>query len=103
EDGIRDATVTGVQTCALPIFIVARPSPHGSPGGALRGLLLGVSPLATASRSMPVAPPPGVLLDPAQPACITSSTGSSRSRPTVKIGRASCRERGEREEMIGGE
>src|SRR5207245_8091137 len=22
EDGIRDATVTGVQTCALPIFVV---------------------------------------------------------------------------------
>src|SRR2546430_7334593 len=27
EDGIRDLTVTGVQTCALPIYIV-RPSPH---------------------------------------------------------------------------
>src|SRR5207245_3105085 len=24
EDGIRDATVTGVQTCALPILILAR-------------------------------------------------------------------------------
>src|SRR5207245_5203444 len=24
EDGIRDATVTGVQTCALPIFLVTR-------------------------------------------------------------------------------
>src|SRR5438128_6584108 len=23
EDGIRDATVTGVQTCALPIFAIA--------------------------------------------------------------------------------
>src|SRR5207245_7508475 len=30
EDGIRDATVTGVQTCALPIYLVAnytRPQP----------------------------------------------------------------------------
>src|SRR2546430_4348424 len=26
EDGIRDLTVTGVQTCALPIFLVAGPS-----------------------------------------------------------------------------
>src|SRR5207245_7197177 len=26
EDGIRDATVTGVQTCALPIFQTIRPS-----------------------------------------------------------------------------
>src|SRR5207245_4785825 len=25
EDGIRDATVTGVQTCALPIFLGDRP------------------------------------------------------------------------------
>src|SRR2546422_6096310 len=24
EDGIRDVAVTGVQTCALPIFLVAR-------------------------------------------------------------------------------
>src|SRR5207248_3732680 len=27
EDGIRDRTVTGVQTCALPIFIGIRPVP----------------------------------------------------------------------------
>src|SRR5207245_6930419 len=27
EDGIRDATVTGVQTCALPILIAGRRSP----------------------------------------------------------------------------
>src|SRR5256886_4213823 len=26
EDGIRDLTVTGVQTCALPIFLHANPS-----------------------------------------------------------------------------
>src|SRR6266481_3797991 len=26
EDGIRDGTVTGVQTCALPIMLVATPS-----------------------------------------------------------------------------
>src|SRR6266568_505761 len=26
EDGIRDGTVTGVQTCALPIFILGRGS-----------------------------------------------------------------------------
>src|SRR2546430_7693546 len=25
EDGIRDLTVTGVQTCALPIFLRAKP------------------------------------------------------------------------------
>src|SRR2546427_5307163 len=26
EDGIRDLTVTGVQTCALPIFIICSPN-----------------------------------------------------------------------------
>src|SRR5689334_24145917 len=33
EDGIRDGTVTGVQTCALPISPSPRPSPglHGAP------------------------------------------------------------------------
>src|SRR5206468_7748253 len=28
EDGIRDLIVTGVQTCALPIFRVGRPAPR---------------------------------------------------------------------------
>src|SRR5207245_8734250 len=28
EDGIRDATVTGVQTCALPIFVLKPLVPH---------------------------------------------------------------------------
>src|SRR5690606_39742432 len=31
EDGIRDFHVTGVQTCALPIYAPARPTP--GPGG----------------------------------------------------------------------
>src|SRR5229473_5247748 len=29
EDGIRDKLVTGVQTCALPIFLHAHPTPPG--------------------------------------------------------------------------
>src|SRR5256886_16045791 len=33
EDGIRDLTVTGVQTCALPILLAAR-GEHGSRPGA---------------------------------------------------------------------
>src|SRR6266542_2490671 len=32
EDGIRDATVTGVQTCALPISRVRRPDTEALPG-----------------------------------------------------------------------
>src|SRR5688572_32404526 len=45
EDGIRDLTVTGVQTCALPIFPCRRPlrlrglrgfPGHAAPGGRKR-------------------------------------------------------------------
>src|SRR5205085_6898606 len=37
EDGIRDLTVTGVQTCALPIYGRGRPEGHGHPGGRRLG------------------------------------------------------------------
>src|SRR6266852_6487731 len=33
EDGIRDATVTGVQTCALPICLVSPVAFSRTPGG----------------------------------------------------------------------
>src|SRR5207245_8795131 len=36
EDGIRDATVTGVQTCALPIFRGARRAARGAAGRAVK-------------------------------------------------------------------
>src|ERR1017187_7037377 len=32
EDGIRDTSVTGVQTCALPISLHVSPAPLPSPG-----------------------------------------------------------------------
>src|SRR5699024_12086209 len=44
EDGIRDRNVTGVQTCALPIY-----SPGGSSGGASALVASGVVPIAGAS------------------------------------------------------
>src|SRR5258708_8696188 len=37
EDGIRDDLVTGVQTCALPIYLV--PPPKGSPDDPLKALI----------------------------------------------------------------
>src|SRR5437762_6555459 len=47
EDGIRDTSVTGVQTCALPIFVgVAVPAP----GGDLLGQLFGPEPGAVSLR-----------------------------------------------------
>src|SRR5687768_18284841 len=33
EDGIRDVAVTGVQTCALPIFAMPRPAARPPPAG----------------------------------------------------------------------
>src|SRR3989337_2799930 len=37
EDGIRDATVTGVQTCALPILTPARSMPTSVPPACWTG------------------------------------------------------------------
>src|SRR4051794_41984594 len=67
EDGIRDGRVTGVQTCALPI----------SPSSARPG--------STRSATSPSTPGP-------RPSPTNRRTGGGRSG---KIGRASCRERGE--------
>src|SRR5688572_32133641 len=80
EDGIRDLTVTGVQTCALPICLPARVSwrvaarnPHCCPGGGIpRGPRSSRKPL----RGRDPAALPGA----ARPVC-------------AQIGRASCRER----------
>src|SRR5207248_8895934 len=49
EDGIRDRTVTGVQTCALPICGFGRRRPYIAIGGLL---LLMSTPLLVDSSSM---------------------------------------------------
>src|SRR2546430_2982015 len=41
EDGIRDLTVTGVQTCALPISLAASDSVHAATDPASAFLALG--------------------------------------------------------------
>src|SRR5699024_11236731 len=66
EDGIRARNVTGVQTCALPIF-----------GIALAGTL-------------PIDLTAGTML---QPAGILLLAGLAGSALSLQIGRASCRER----------
>src|SRR2546430_5500922 len=79
EDGIRDLTVTGVQTCALPIYrhrktvielavVAARRDLRGSP----------------AQHSAAAA---AVVL-------VRADAGPSRRARRLEIGRASCRERG---------
>src|SRR2546430_9118347 len=80
EDGIRDLTVTGVQTCALPISVSSRPC------GSLRvvnGLMITVGSVGPMKPS----------------SWYTGSANASRfvtlaPRQTgAEIGRASCRER----------
>src|SRR5207248_7526782 len=83
EDGIRDRTVTGVQTCALPIwFRVER-----------------LSVLSTTLRRSTRNPRPAGPCAGAAASAALQSASRSRTRPSVrwavKIGRASCRERGE--------
>src|SRR5205085_5833630 len=71
EDGIRDLTVTGVQTCALPISRPDRPAGGGAGRTRRRSPRRG-SPLprSVPCRSVPLP-----------------------ARPMGEIGRASCRER----------
>src|SRR5690606_41123214 len=82
EDGIRDFHVTGVQTCALPIFVPNQPSP-GTP--------------ATAGweRSRPRKDKTGT----AQRCRARHGSRPNVDQMTVaetpEIGRASCRGRGE--------
>src|SRR2546430_5888909 len=89
EDGIRDLTLTGVQTCALPIsFSVTRvdasqmPVPAEDPLRALQGKI----PANIVSYSGRPGAQPSVLLR--GPTSI-----NAQGRGQDQIGRASCRER----------
>src|SRR5690606_40856085 len=89
EDGIRDFHVTGVQTCALPIF------PHLAMGARADG----------SGATSTIRPPVRIESVAAQPAATAwrAATGevmvavpwrtASRNSATMQIGRASCRER----------
>src|SRR5207249_9704053 len=92
EDGIRDRNVTGVQTCALPIFPVEVPhcyrcrvTPHAEVGGAPEGA--GAVPQQDGYAVGGVVAQSQVLL--AVPVEVPHLHGSGVS---AQIGRASCRE-----------
>src|SRR5687768_18183291 len=80
EDGIRDVAVTGVQTCALPIYHSSRIIDSGS---ACRGCTATGGPDTVASPGQTASRLPATNTDRAS---VARSTG-------WKIGRASCRER----------
>src|SRR5207245_7662155 len=97
EDGIRDATVTGVQTCALPISIPFE-AELASILATHRGWFVERFGEPTPDHYIfPWGKP--LPSDPLRHA--TDITWGWDQLRKDKIGRASCRERGEREEMEG--
>src|SRR5256885_5452154 len=50
EAGIRDYKVTGVQTCALPIYGVSAPADHIIPRGPMEGICAGADQCREAVR-----------------------------------------------------
>src|SRR2546425_3792478 len=79
EDGIRDKLVTGVQTCALPIWVRPTVRPSGR-HATLR------------TASVTLCPPKPNELDSATSTCRLTAWFGAESR-SQEIGRASCRER----------
>src|SRR2546427_3337946 len=82
EDGIRDLTVTGVQTCALPISRRCPPCGSSCPGaGPIR-------PPADPARPPPAPPAPAPPAPPARARC-----GAPRPPPAARGNRRRSRHR----------
>src|SRR2546429_3483843 len=81
EDGIRDVAVTGVQTCALPIYgvVVRLDSKENAKTGHAPLLDITLAGTEAATKG------------PTGPTGATGATGTAGA--TGEIGRASCRER----------
>src|SRR5689334_24364597 len=88
EDCIRVGTVTGVQTCALPILVSLRLPPHGVVGldAAVTSTGDGVYDLAALRPLLPLPHVASETLD-------TTGRWCREGAPQRQIGRASCRER----------
>src|SRR5436190_16198182 len=93
EDGIRDHCVTGVQTCALPIFAL-----HAAPASLELAAVAGG---ASVPRDLVVtnvgAAPGAFTATPSQPWLVVTGSlvaPSTLQVSALEIGRASCRERG---------
>src|SRR2546429_2425882 len=89
EDGIRDVAVTGVQTCALPIF-------YNGLGGGRRWGFGGFGDATTTVETYTVGTLVVDLFDAKTEKLIWRSSSSdtlSDKADKNKIGRASCRER----------
>src|SRR5207237_5604117 len=88
EDGIRESSVTGVQTCALPIYIAQAQEDEDREHQKAKATWTFTPSSSWRSRSS------------SSCACAMSSdsapetSGRPMIAPRAKIGRASCRERG---------
>src|SRR5690606_40893570 len=96
EDGIRDFHVTGVQTCALPIFEAADQSTDApAPAGKLLAHERQRPLLARVRRMRRGAPERSFAIR-------RSRSASAEAMSASQIGRASCRERMETLVVDGG-
>src|SRR5690606_40948315 len=94
EDGIRAFHVTGVQTCALPIFPPC--CAEAPPGGRRRDRVRARrAALFFGSRKGAWMPPPYVDNGAIRSSRVVDVQRRDRGGVLVEIGRASCRERGE--------
>src|SRR5207248_8109493 len=95
EDGIRDRTVTGVQTCALPIFSHPTPGLVSITGSTRAGMEVAVAASADLKRTHLElgGKAPVVIFDDADLAAAAEAIAVAGY---FKIGRASCRERVQR-------
>src|SRR5690606_40017228 len=98
EDGIRDFHVTGVQTCALPIYALRK---GHLAGYAVSGdILPGRIGNSVGGYGKPARRPRTLKQNSCQGAKAAETAGSAgRTDRRVEIGRASCRESGEMVEV----
>src|SRR5262249_55999266 len=97
EDGIGDWAVTGVQTCALPIFFCGG-YVVGAPGTLCHHVWLGLSARqCDRGHPLPLYPPPGDRFRRRQPYCAATSTSDS----SYGHARSEGRRGGERGESSG--
>src|SRR2546430_9048795 len=82
EDGIRDLTVTGVQTCALPIF--GEMAPLDSPTSIISTAIFGITPLEASAACRD---------SPSRTICVASATVDCNNRSEERRVGKECRSR----------
>src|SRR5438270_9150318 len=102
EDGIRDLTVTGVQTCALPIL----PASSGHSAFCWENSMVTARPVLDRTPSVPIVNPLsefGRFVSDRTEWIADRWNKATGGQPELEIGRASCRERVENRREGGGD